>query len=253
MSPIVEAAGAPFDQGIAQGVSLGREIKALRRQLRGRFGPLAWYGACRRAHLGAAKPMQRFLPQLHERLRGIALGARIAVRALELHDSVERFAAVGSLDGKLLKGRFDPALAAQLFVRRSRPDAVGFASVEITAPGSAGCLAGINEQGVAVLVVDELSSHGPSMRCYAQDLILRAPNTEAGVRHFRLRARYAGGDGALLVADAAGRAYRLELRGGELRERLLPPAPAPAGGSTVTIDTAERALRFAAQTATVLP
>ena len=253
MSRIVEAAGAPFDQGIAQGVSLGREIKTVRRQLRGRFGPVAWYGACRRAHARAAKPMQRFLPQMHERLRGIAGGARIAVRALELHDTVERFASVGSLDGKLLEGRFDPARAAQLFVRRSKPDAVGFASIEITAPGFAGCLAGVNERGVAALVVDELSSHGPSMRCYAQDLIMRAPNAEAGVQHFRLRARYAGGDGALLVADAAGRAYRLDLRGGELQESPLPPMPAPAGGSTVTLDTAERALRFAAQTATVHP
>ena len=253
MTRIVEAAGAPFDQGVAQGVALEREIRELRRELRARFGPFAWYGACRRARRRAAVPMQRFLPQMHERLRGIADGARIDVRALELHDTVERVAGVGSLDGKLLEGRFDPARSTGLFVRRSRPDAVGFASVELTAPGFTGCLAGVNEQGVAALVLDEIGSHGPSLRCYAQDLIMRAPDAEAGARHFRLRARYGGGDGALLLADAAGRAYRLELRGGVLEEHPLSPVAAPAGESTVTIDSVERVLRFAAETVALDP
>ena len=49
------------------------------------------------------------------------------------------------------------------------------------------------------------------------------------------------------------KAYRLDLRGGVLEEHPLSPVAAPAGESTVTIDSVERVLRFAAETVTLDP
>ena len=241
------ADGAPFDQGSAQGRALAREIAGTREDLRDRFGWFGWQMAGRRAHLGSGRPMQRFLPQLHERLRGIAAGARVPLRALELHESLDRVSGVASADGTNLEGRLELSVAAaeRLALRASKPDAVGFASVELTSAGSAGCLAGVNEQGVGVVVTDELGAQGPAMRSYAQDLIMRGQTAETAAHHMRLRARYAGGSGALLVADKSGVALLLELTEGELQVSPAEPRRAPVASSTVEIELDACALSFA--------
>lgn len=252
MSPSIEAldaVGAPFDQGAAQGRALARQIVGTREDLRDRYGWFAWRMAGRRAHLGSGRPMQRFLPQLHERLRGIAAGAQVALRALELHENLDRFAGVASFDGTHLEGRFVlPAAAAErLALRASRPDAVGFASVELIDAGSAGCLAGVNEPGVGVVVIDERGAAGPAMRSYAQDLILRAQTAGTAAQHLRLRARYAGGSGTLLVADPSGAALLLELAEGELQVSEAEPRRSPIASSTVEIELDTSTLLFAGQ------
>lgn len=249
MSPAIEAAGAPFDQGAAQGRALAREIAHTREDLRDRYGWFAWRMAGRRAHVGSGRPMQRFLPQLHERLRGIAAGAGVRLRALELHESLDRIAGVASVDGTRLEGRLElpAATVGRLALRASRPDAVGFASVELICAGSAGCLAGVNEEGVGVVVVDERGSAGPAMRSYAQDLILRVPDARTAAQHMRLRSRYAGGSGALLVADKGGAALLLELAEGELEVSEAEPRRSPVASSTVEIELATSTLLFAGQ------
>lgn len=247
----VEANGAPFDQGLAQGLCHRDDIVRATRSLRRRYGPLAWYGARRRAHAAAGRSLQRFLPQMHERLRGIAAGARVSPEALELYADMSRVQGVASVAGSRLEARLDlsPELVALLGLRRSAPDAVGFATVELTAAPLAGCLACVNEEGVAVAVVEERGG-GPSMRCYAQDLGLRVQSAETAITHLRLRAQYAGGSGVLVLVEAAGRALRLVLDQGALTVEGG-SAAAPGAGASLVLDAAAGTLSWAGQTLSV--
>ncbi len=253
MSAPIEARGAPFDQGLAQGLALRESIQRTRRALRSRYGFLAWRGARQRAHARCGQPMQRFLPQMHERLRGIADGARVGARVLELCEGMQHVQGVGSAKGPLLEGRLEipPELEPSLALRRSAPDAVGFRSIELTSGPWTGCLAGVNEEGLAVLVIEDRGARGPSLRSYAQDLLLRAEKAEVAATHLRLRARYAGGDGALLVVDPNGDALRLELGDGSLSVSDAPHAGAPVAQSTVCLDAAARRLSWGGQRETV--
>ena len=241
---MLQASGAPFDQGVAQGRALGRAIVRTRDSLRRRYGPLGFRSALRRARDASGLPMQRFLPQLHERLRGIAAGACIGPGALELEESLQRVHGVASLVGTQLVGRLEipceiePALS----LRHSAPDAVGFASAELTAAAWPGCLAGLNEEGLAVVVIEDRGARSPSLRSFAQDLILRCADVASAADHLRLRGRYAGGDGALLALDADGCARRFELAGGDLRVAAVPGSDAAGADATVQIDAAARLL-----------
>ncbi len=252
MSAPHEAAGAPFDQGAAQGIALAPQIGAALRELRARYGPLAWYGARRGARRRSGRPLQRFLPQLHERLRGLAAGAGVGVSSLELVESLERVAGVGSAKGVTLEARLDlpEHLTGQLALRVSRPDAVGFASVELVLASGPGCLAGVNERGLAVVVLEERGVKGPSLRSYAQDLLLRAESLEVATAHLRMRASLAGGSGALLALDRGGSGLRLALDVGRLSSEPLVHGGAPLR-STVSLDCEVCALAWGEQSASV--
>ena len=63
----------------------------------------------------------------------------------------------------------------------------------------------------------------------------------------RLRSRYAGGSGALLVADKGGAALLLELAEGELEVSEAEPRRSPVASSTVEIELATSTLLFAGQ------
>ena len=82
------------------------------------------------------------------------------------------------------------------------------------------------------------------MRSYAQDLLLRVASSESAVHHLRLRGRYGGGTGALLVLDASGLALELVLCSGELRVSSAVPAAAAIAESTLVLDPSTRSLRF---------
>ncbi len=239
-----EASGAPFDQGVAQGSELVREVRDAAASLRSRYGGLAWREALWRARRRPGRTLQRFLPQQHERLRGIALGAEVSPRVLELFEELPQVRGVGRAKGTELEGHLDLAASVEagLALRHSRPDAVGFPSVELVCAASAGCLAGVNDQGVAAIVIEERGFGAPPLRAYAQDLLLRAQNLAAGVDHLRLRARYGGGSGALLALDTSGAALRLELDRGALHALELPGTGSLAAEATVRIDVATRAL-----------
>jgi hypothetical protein len=245
VSEPIQAAGAPFDQGVAQGRALQTQIAASRAELRSHYGPLAWQLARRNARERCGRPLQRFLPQMHERLRGIAAGAELRSGTLELAESLQRTSAAASACGSLLEARIElgPELASGLALRHSRPDAVGYASVELIGAAWTGCLAGVNEVGLAVAVTEDRFP-GPSLRSYAQDLLLRSDSARAAAGHLELRARYGGGDGALIAADSSGAALRLELRDGQLHATPLRDRGVRPEASTVRLDAAARTLEY---------
>lgn len=240
---MLEAAGAPYEQGHAQGRAYARGIANSARALRRQYGFGIWRVTLSEVHLGAGRRMLRHTPQLHERLEGIAAGARVDVRALELHGVQSRIAGVGSCDGATLEARLEiPAeLEPLLFVRHSRPDAGGFASVELTCAPWAGCLAGINESGLGVVVLEDRALDAPSLRVLALDLIYRRNEPEPGIEHLRKRAAYAGASGLLHLVAPGGRALRVELLDGELEVSELAPSGAVVE-STVRLDPADRSL-----------
>ena len=241
---MLEAAGAPFEQGHAQGSAFARGILQTARGLRRQYGFGIWRVTLSEVHLGAGRRMRRYTPQLHERLEGIAAGARVDVRALELFDAQVRIAGVGTADGSTLEARLEiPAeLDPLLLLRHSRPDAGGFASVELTCAPWAGCLAGINERGLGAIVLEDRALDGPSLRVLAQDLIYRRGEADAAVEHLRKRGACSGASGRIHLIGPDGRALRLELQEGELE---LSELPADADGvveSTVRLDPATRSL-----------
>jgi hypothetical protein len=240
---MLEAAGAPFEQGHTQGSAYARGIAKTARALKRQYGFGIWRLTLSEVHLGAGRRMLRHTPQLHERLEGIAVGARVDVRALELFDAQSRIAGVGSTDGATLEARLEipEALEPLLFVRHSRPDAGGFASVELTCAPWAGCLAGINENGFGAIVLEDRALDAPSLRVLAQDLIYRRDEPGAAVEHLRQRAAYTRVSG-LLHLIAPGRALRAEIEEGEIEVSELAPAGGEISESTVRVDPARRAL-----------
>jgi hypothetical protein len=238
----LDAAGAPFDQGLAQGRALAREIRQGGFELRRRYGLFAWSSARRGAHRGSGRSMQRFLPQMHERLRGIAAGAQVPDNVLELAENLRRVNGVARVTAAGMDAFYDLP-PEQLVLRRSLPDAVGFASVEVALAPFSGCLAGVNSEGVAVCVLEDRGAHGPSLRSYAQDLLMRASDVAGGAGHLRQRADYAGGDGSLLAVDRSGNALQLTLEGGAVTTRPVVVQPA-SEAPLVRIAVAKSALRL---------
>ncbi len=241
---MLEASGAPVDQGRGQGRAFRGEIEAVVRGLRGRYGWLEWYALRRRCRLGPGRALARYLPQQHERLQGIARAARVSLDALLLCETLQRVTGVGGSKGDQLEASLDlhPELAPFLILRQSSPDAGGLASVELSAAPWAGCLAGVNAEGVALVCLEDRSLHEPSLRVLAQDLLFRAHALEPGVEHLRRRAAYAGGSGVLLLVDAAGTSLRAELSSGVLRLEETPASGALALEPTVRIDAGARRL-----------
>ena len=133
-----------------------------------------------------------------------------------------------------------PELAALVRPRRSQPEASGFASIELALTPFPGCLAGVNERGVAVAVLDEPGALCVPISALAQDLLLRASSLEPGLAHLRLRARYTAASGALIAADPSGRAAHVALTRGHCAIREL-SRPIPRA-THVRLDPSERTL-----------
>jgi hypothetical protein len=246
---LIETAGSPFAQGQQQGRRARDAVRAGVAEARARSGWLAWIEAGAEAHGGAGRRARRFLPQQHERLQGIASGAGCRLRALELLAVRTRVAAVASRFEGTLEARFalPAALAGRLLLRSTRPEAVGFPSVELVTPCCAGALAGVNAAGVAVAVLAERGGPGQvPVRLLAQDVLLRGADLARAVEHLRLRARYAGGTGAIALLDARGDAARVEFFRGALDVHALVEAPSLPAETDVLLDPARRELtRFA--------
>jgi hypothetical protein len=239
----LEAAGAPIDQGRAQGAALRDPVRAALARLRASHTWTSWQLAKRRARLGPALALGRFFPWQAERIEGIARGAGVGEAGLHLAERA-RVRGSASFDGRALYLCADvpPELEAQLLLRASIPDAGGFASLELGCAHWAGCLGGINSEGIAVVCADDRAHCEPSLRFLAQELLFRTRDLAAGIEHLRRRARYAGGSGTLWVA-AGSEARRLELDAGELCEREAPATRAPLQ-ATLVIDCAARVLRW---------
>lgn len=232
-------AGAPVEQGQAQGARFASAIAdALARQ-RAALPWLARRALVRRVRATSARAVATQLPWQRERSEGIALAARASLAGLELAEALVRVPGAAFADGTRLAAAFDlpAALAPLAFVRESRPDAGGFASVELALAPFAGCLAGVNAEGLAAIVLRDLAVDEPSLRFHAQEFLFRARDLDAGVDHLRRRAAYAGGTGELVAADGTGRVLRLVFRRGALTlgDADLPRA---AADPDLVLDTA---------------
>jgi len=240
----LQTAGAPVDQGRAQGEALKRDVRAVLARIRASHTCGSWQLARRRARLGPARTLARFYPWQAERIEGIARGAGVSEAGLQVAERV-RIRGRASFDGRALHLHADvpPDLERHLSLRASVPDAGGFASIELTCAHWAGCLGGINSEGIAVVCADDRARSEPSLRFLAQELLFRARDLAAGVEHLRRRARYAGGTGTLWIASSSGEARQLEFDAGELLEREAPASRAPLM-ATLAIDAASRAARW---------
>jgi len=240
------AAGAPVEQGRAQGEAQRAEIRAEVAALRRSLGLLARRALARHVAATSARALATQLPWQRERIEGIARAARVGEELLLVGEALTRVDAAGFAANGVLAARFEPPeVAAKLVVRHSAPDAGGFASVELVLAPLAGCLAGVNAEGLAVLVLRDGAREELSLRFLAQELLFRARDLAAGIDHLRRRASYAGGTGELLVADAHGTAHRLRFARGAL-ELAEPALPAHAHAPHVELDPAGRRLRVGA-------
>jgi hypothetical protein len=241
---LLEARGAPRDQGIAQGVVWRNPIRLwLRREARSR-GAAAWRDLRRTAVRGPLLALGHYLAQIGERMEGIALGAQLPLQDLATLWATTRCAGLGEARGGELRARIalSEELAALATLRRSQPDAAGFASLELALAPFPGCLAGVNERGVGIAVLGDRGPLEIPLPALAQDFLLRASSLAAGLAHLRLRARYAGGSGRLLIADARGRAVQVSVALGECAERDVGYSGG-RGASTARIDLARRELQ----------
>ncbi len=241
----VDTVGAPRAQGVAQGLALRSDIRASVVRARRARGRLAWWSALVAARRGPGLAVARFLPQQHERLEGIARAAGVSVAALEWLDAEDRVALRVATEGVMVGAVAPPGIA--LVLRRSEPDAGGFASVELTGPAWAGCLGGVNGAGLAVVVALDAPRGEPSIRLLAQDLLLRAPRVDAAQEQVRRRAPYLRQSGALLVADPDAAPRRLELRAGALLALDARDGSSLGEGAVLRVDPARRSLRFGAR------
>jgi hypothetical protein len=236
---VIETPGAPYEQGWKQGAVLAEDVRAEVASLRAVAGWISWRRRLRAAHRGPARRVRRFLPQHHERLCGLAEAARVPLAALELLAASRRVAVSGGMRAGRLEARIDSdELRGRLLLRRSVPDAGGFASVELTAAWWAGCLAGVNAEGLAVLCERDEMGDAPSCRLLAQELLLRARGVDAARDHARRRGRYLGGAWSLLVLDAAGQAVRVRCDDAGVRSSELAAGDPSLEGVALTLEPA---------------
>jgi hypothetical protein len=246
MSASFESAGAPVEQGRAQGEARRAEIRAELARLRGSLSWLARGALARRVRSTSARALATQLPWQRERIEGIAHAARVDESLLLVGEALTRVEAAAFAAGPRLQAVFEPPeQAARLAVRRSAPDAGGFPSVEVVVAPLAGCLCGVNAEGIAVVCVRDRGRDELSLRFLAQELLFRARDLSAGIDHLRRRAHYAGGTGALVVADASGAVRRLRFERGVLSSENAALAGA-ARAPHVELDPVERRLRLGA-------
>ena len=243
---MITATGAPFNQGRQQGEARLALIHQALEKMRARYTRLSWLAALRSIHRGPGRAMLCFLPQQHERLQGIARGADVWLTFLELFEALHRVAAVGTAKGTKLDGSFEiPAeLEYLLILRHSLPDAGGFPSVELSCAPWAGCLAGVNDEGIGAVCLEDQGRAGPPLRLLTQDVLFRVREFGSALDHLRRRATYVGASGKLLVADSTGCVARVELIGGVARIHEGEGAGALAQDPMVRIDCVDRTLTW---------
>jgi hypothetical protein len=248
---VIRAAGAPAASGHAQGWALRGAIRAELARLRRSHTPLSWLAARGRARRGPGLALARHLPQQGERVEGLAAGAEVGEAALLLAELGWRVGAVAVASAAGIHAHLDvpPSLAPLLLLRRSTPDAGGFASVELTAAPWASALGGVNACGLAALCLVEQGQLEPPLRFWVQELLYRCADLEGALEHLRRRARYAGGSGRLLVAAESGGARLALLRRGALEVEPLPEFAPPAIPAALRIDLRSRELHWCAQRA----
>ncbi len=213
---MITAAGAPIHQGRQQGEAQRLSVRSAIDLLRGRYGRVGWWWRQREIRWGAGREMECFTPQQHERLQGIARGAEVSQAALELHETLYRIVGAARHDGARLSANFEVGtdLEALLMVRHSLPDAGGFPSVELSCAPWAGCLAGVNHEGIGAVCIEDRNLKTLSLRVLTQDVLFRARELSPAIDHLRSRAKYMSVDGRILVATSDGTGVVLHFRRG---------------------------------------
>jgi hypothetical protein len=197
--------------------------------------------------------MIRHFTQWAERADGLARGARLPLDSLLRLQDLD---AEGKSDSAALcAADLDDAPGASLartlagspwLVRRSRP-AVGFASLEITAPWQVSASAGVNEAGLAVCIVPGRANPAPpfiepaspgrvaaSIGLLVQECLQRFEDVDAGIGW--CLDRPAAGEGTILLGDAAGQRGAIRFgRDGRSLERE-PSGPLLAGSTESVLE-----------------
>jgi hypothetical protein len=166
---VTSCSGAPRDLGFEQGRVHRNQLRngveqAGLRTLRRRFPTLRAWSSGPVLGAGFGQEMIRHYPHLSERMAGLALGADLPLESLvsymearETSDSPGRRptrAVAVAGPGSWLAREFPGEGSSNPLwtLRRSQPE-VGFASVEVTVPWLASAVAGVNEEGLAAVIV----------------------------------------------------------------------------------------------------
>jgi hypothetical protein len=197
-----------------------------------------------------ARDLARHFPHLDERLTGLCDGLEcrrsdlVALTARELRDAPPDAARVAG--GALELAWSERLPPTGLVVRRTEPDG-GYANLTLTRPALVGALAGVNEHGLAGVVLHAAGGDAAREACRASAALLLEQCIErlddvAKALEWCER-RPGGGAALLLFADASGATAALRIASGR-RERVEPPAAAlvPGDGPRVRVEIAARAI-----------
>ncbi len=246
MTEIFEAGGAPRDQGLDQGLALrgavrDRAVRAGVSTRRRRALSLAPFASGSILGSGPGREMIRHYTHLAERAEGLALGAELRLETLvELLFREPGVLRVDALSVALgAPGADRPRLARVLppgstserwVLRRSRPE-VGFASVEVTLPWLATAVAGVNSEGLAVMLAPGGAPAFPAL--LVQEALQRFGDIPSALDWCDKRP--GSGSGSLLLGDASGAVAAVHFEAEERRlERTEPGVRSglAAGGSS---------------------
>ncbi|MGH0033581.1 MAG: hypothetical protein ACQGVK_00995 [Myxococcota bacterium] len=216
MHELFESAGAPRDQGLDQGLAYRGAVRdgvaraGVRSRSRRRFG-LAPFAGGPVLGRGPGRELIRHYTHLAERAEGLALGAGLRLESVvelmfrepgALGLSAAALAVAGGPTASPAVGRALPVPsrgADRWLLRRSRPE-VGFVSVEATLPWLVGAVGGLNEWGLAAALAPGDAPAVPSL--LVQEVLQRFRDLPSALDWCAKRP--GAGDGALLLADAAG-------------------------------------------------
>ncbi len=239
--------GDPQEMGIAQGVVLSDQIRAVYDALRDieafRLQKPWWLPFPVFRRLAATKSRRSIAPAVtvaspgaSQRLRGIALGARFSEDSLWLLQAMEGL--LGSVDGitdvpppggcsavaicgsmssvgePVIAHNFDylPIVQPFYILRESSPHA-GFRSIEFTAAPLVGAIDGVNERGLAVTynyahTVDP-GRIEPTVSMRISEVLARCETVSGAVEWLTCQPRWGGG--LLMLADRHGDLASVEL------------------------------------------
>ena len=238
----IECIGAPRDLGLAQGRAcrdavrdhVARSGATLRRPrpLLAGLAALAPWSSGKVLGEGAGREILRHYPHLAERMAGLSLGADLPLESLiasltrpapsssaVLHAPALALAGEAAGDAGSFACRTlvrSPLLGGRFLLRQSRPE-VGFPSVELTLPWLASAVAGVNSEGVAVLLArcDASGDRAAPPLLLVQECLQRFAGID-GCLDWCMK-RSVGGRARLFIADGEGQVAAVEFAGDERR------------------------------------
>jgi len=235
---VTECGGAPRDMGLAQGRANAAEIRRHLEQAgvarRGRrLAGLRAFASGGVLGQGMAREIVRHYPHLAERMTGIARGAGVSFEGLmELFtrgpEACENLHAPSAAAAAASRDEADAFAVGRSLslpsdgrgawvVRRSAPEH-GFASIEVTLPWLASCVAGVNESGLAVAIAPPAPgsrmappSRDPSCQLLVQECLQRFEETSPALDW--CLERPSAGTAGLVFADRSGEIARVTVTG----------------------------------------